>query len=168
MTRYIKYIAICITAVLLYCRYADAGERKTHYEGSVSAGASFERNFGYGASLYTSHGVRFNKDELRFLYLGGSIEALWMQKISPQIPLLLQFHAKANFPTDSRIQIFVGCEAGVLMPLPFSLAAPNFSPSIGLEWLIKDRWAVNITIKTYANPESPFGHWWTAALGFRF
>lgn len=67
MTRYIKYIAICITAVLLSCRYADAGERKTHYEGSVSAGASFERNFGYGASLYTSHGVKYNRRVYRFL-----------------------------------------------------------------------------------------------------
>lgn len=168
MGRYINYILACLVTVLLSYQYSRADERKAHYEGSISAGCSFQRTFGYGISLHTSHGVRFNKQHLKFLYLGGSIEALRMQETVAQIPVLLQFHAKANFPTDSRIQIVAGCEAGVLMPMPFPLITPNFSPSIGLEWLIKDRWAVSIIIKTYANPESSFGHWWTAALGFRF
>lgn len=169
MKKRISYL-ICVIAMMIACTGASAAQenaRKTRYEGSVSAGAAFKRDFGFGAAIHTSHGIRFNKEGLKFLYIGGSLESAWMHNLT-QVPLLVQLHAKANFPTDTRLQMFVGMEAGAMIPLPFPLIAPNFSPSIGFDCYIKDKKAITLTVKTYVNPESKFGQWWSAGIGFKF
>lgn len=146
---------------------ADTGST-TRYEGSVSAGASWHGELGFGGQLHTSHGVRFCRPGLEFLYIGGSLECLSLEGTWPLFATSLQFHAKASFPSGSRVRMFLGCEAGVMMPLPYPLVAPTFSPSLGVECLVMEGKAVTFTVKTYANPETRFCRQWTASLGFMF
>ena len=127
-------------------------EKTIRYEGSISAGMALE-SIDDAYAVHTSHGIRFVKPGLRFLYLGCSFEQQWGAVHSEggheHSPTLLQLHAKANIPATTRLQAFVGCEAGAMWNGYGTKA--NFSPSIGAELRTCGKQAVVLALKTYIN-----------------
>lgn len=147
------FIAVLLLIVLPAILFSQ--EKAVRYEGSVSAGAVLDRHFD-SFSLHTSHGVRFIKPGLEFLYLGCSVEQLFMHAFSTgnreHSPTFLQLHAKAWFPVNARIQGFASCEAGG--GLTGDGAIFNFSPSAGIGFGTCGKQAILLTLKTYINRNS--------------
>lgn len=149
-------------------------EKTVRYEGSVSAGiilGSCDNEF----ILNTSHGVRFVKPEWKFLYLGCSLEGQFgnthtVGGSDEHSPILLQLHAKANIPATTRLQAFVGCEAGAMWDGLGTKA--NLSPSIGTELRTCRKQAVVLTLKTYINKTTVgaynYGMQYMLTIGYKF
>lgn len=168
-------VAVLTVSAFLTCIAASAQEKPVRYEGSVSLGVGNYTYDGMGGTLHTSHGIRFNKEGLRFLYLGISLEQQVFPVVSSYIPMytFMQIHVKTYFPANSKIQAIVGLEmGGMRFAQENVIYSTNITPSIGVEFLTNDRQAVMLTVRTYVNNKSVSG--WlpnpglSVMVGYRF
>ena len=169
MINSVKSIIIAASALAMSVFAAmpsSAQEKVVRYEGSVSVGAGYFEYREVGGVLHTSHGIRFNREGVRFLYLGLSLEEQLYLGGRPYIPsyTFLSVHAKTYFPVGARVQATAGLELGAMRL--------NLTPSIGVEFLTKGKQAVMITARTYINKDSVTGEQpdpgVTLMVGYRF
>lgn len=109
MINSVKSIIIAASALAMSVFAAmpsSAQEKVVRYEGSVSVGAGYFEYREVGGVLHTSHGIRFNREGVRFLYLGLSLEEQLYLGGRPYIPsyTFLSVHAKTYFPVGARVQ----------------------------------------------------------------
>lgn len=178
MINSVKSIIIAASALAMSVFAAmpsSAQEKVVRYEGSVSVGAGYFEYREVGGVLHTSHGIRFNREGVRFLYLGLSLEEQLYLGGRPYIPsyTFLSVHAKTYFPAGARVQATAGLELGAMRLAAGSVMwSPNLTPSIGVEFLTKGKQAVMITARTYINKDSVTGEQpdpgVTLIVGYRF
>lgn len=168
-------VAVLTVSAFLTCIAASAQEKPVRYEGSVSLGSGYFRYSHFGATLHTSHGVRFNREGLRFLYLGVSLEQHMYLAVRPYTPMFtfVQIHAKTYFPAGSKVQATAGLEFGAArLAQGIVEYSPNLTPSVGVEFLTKGKQAVMLTVRTYINKDSVTGEQPNPGLsvmvGYRF
>lgn len=170
------FVAVALAASSISLTTASfAQEKPVRYEGSVSLGVGYYNYYSVGPVLHTSHGIRFNMDGLRFLYLGISLEQQMFLEVRPYTPMntFVQVHAKTYFPAGSKVQATAGLEFGFMRFSTAEVAySPNLTPSVGVEFLTKGKQAVMLTARTYINKDSVTGEQpnpgFSVVVGYRF
>ena len=150
MKRILTILMLTVVAVNTLLGSNDNNNGKNiKYEGSVSPSLLL-----MGYSIHTSHGVKFEKENV---YIGSSLEYMhaWVNSIN------LAAHAKVYIPSSKGLQCVIGLEFGGMFPVSgsnykseggngnyqFNRITYILSPSIGLGYGFHNDMGIELSIK---------------------